>query len=234
MRLSLPLLAIASGAMIGSFAQDANAYSCVALTMEQSFQRADRVLAGTIVGMSYGPESNTYTFAVERAWKGWDGELPAISTIGPLSRTSPHSTGFNVSQRYLVFLYRNESTWVSGRCSGNRTLTHVPETLSEIEAMPWAGSSATKDPRYDDWYRGVGAWPSTWGPPPERYSPPRPHEEARTKEASGCAVAPNSSSPAPSAVLLVTLFAFSRRRKVVRRALNGAARASARRKEGAD
>ncbi len=212
MRLSLVLLTMASGALVGSFARDANAYSCVALTMDQSFERADRVLAGTIIGMSYGPESNTYTFAVERAWKGWSDDLPAISTIGPLSRTSPHSTGFSIGERYLVFLYRYGSSWVSGRCSGNRALTHVPQTLSEIEAMPWASSTAAKDPRYESWYRGVGVWPSTWGPPPEPYPPPKPRKEARTEEAAGCAVTPKSASPMGSIAVVAGLIALGRHR----------------------
>ncbi|MDO3410855.1 hypothetical protein QWJ34_13870 [Saccharibacillus sp. CPCC 101409] len=125
----LGVLAIAAAALLGGLLAEtkpAYACSCALGSLDEKLEWAGQVFAGTVTDVRKpGPGLNgtissgdpvSYTFEVERAWKGRVYETTTLET--PRGSESCGAS-FTNGQKYLVFARENGGVLTTSLCSGN-------------------------------------------------------------------------------------------------------------------
>jgi len=127
-------------------AVNANACTCIPVTVSELVQKADIVFQGTIIDIhdvptrpgtqtELGPAGRVAVFRVKRAWKGDTGEIfemPAIEKSGGTCLGFPRGS-LVVGNELLVYAYRRNDTgeYFTGMCSHTSLLTQTKD-LQEL------------------------------------------------------------------------------------------------------
>ncbi len=141
-------LLVSGFVVVGPGAAPAAACSCVGFTDAQSFDRADAVFVGEVVGYEPPPQKDvmssgdpaTWTFEVSGVYKG-----EVTSTQEVVSEVDGASCGLEIPQRgeFVVFATSNgfalepgEGQYYAGLCGGTRSTAAGPLEVEVVMSAP--------------------------------------------------------------------------------------------------
>ncbi len=107
---------------------------CAVANLKAEYANLKTVFAGEVLSVISDGDIKTFTFKVEKHWKGAASKEIKVN----VQETTRHQAWFEVGEKYLVFA-RGDKTggklW-EARCSRTKTLRDASEDVSELGKTP--------------------------------------------------------------------------------------------------
>jgi hypothetical protein len=103
---------------------------CRVPSVEEAYKNSKAVFIGEILNVVKDGDVKTFTFKVEKRWKGAAGKQIKIN----VQETSHYQAWFEVGDKYLVYARgseKDEKLW-EVRCSRSKPLTDASEDITEL------------------------------------------------------------------------------------------------------
>lgn len=104
---------------------------CRVLSLKEAYQDSKAVFVGEIIKVVEDGDVKTFTFRVEKNWKGADKEEIEINA----RQTMRYQAWFEVGEKYLVYARgseKDDKLWEK-RCSRSKRLADAAEDIAELE-----------------------------------------------------------------------------------------------------
>jgi len=107
---------------------------CAISKLKTEYANSKAVFIGEVVSVTSDGDIKTFTFKVEKRWKGAADKKIEVS----VQETTRHQAWFEVGEKYLVFARGDETVgklW-EVRCSRTKSLKDASEDVSELGKTP--------------------------------------------------------------------------------------------------
>ena len=108
-----------------------NSAKCAPPAVEAAYKNSKAVFVGEVLSVASDGDVKTFTFAVEKNWKGATSEEIEVS----VQETMRYQAWFKVGEKYLVYARGNgkddERLW-EFRCSRSKSLEHAAEDITKL------------------------------------------------------------------------------------------------------
>lgn len=102
---------------------------CAVLTVKSALQSSKAVFAGEVIAEEKDGDVKTFTFRVEKYWKGGNKKEIEVSVY----QTARYQSPFKEGEKFLVYALADEDGKLSvSRCSRSRALENAEDDLKQL------------------------------------------------------------------------------------------------------